>query len=361
MEGVEDRGKQYAKPLTASVDPRLVTKGRFGNQNVTVVNENCCSPPLDRSEKDGNKVHDMSGCSIDPKDMTLRVRCDTKSFGPSHRSAKVRTDVVEIRAMGHGRRNQEPGKGIRSIHLGAEEGTPGSVTFVSCEQLVDIDKLIKGATTRNRGVHIYDNALIPFWTWEFDVIIGVVRINSSGTPRQVSFTHSSALGSAVLFVKKKMGSFRIYDILIYVKTREEHVEHLSLINGDGIHVDPSKIEAIAKSLTILTQKGKVFDWGEEHELAFQTLKDKLCNVPILALPDGPEDFVVYCDASGIGLGCVFMQRGKVIAYASRQLKIHVKNYTTRNLELGVVVFALKIWRHYLYGTKSVIYTDHNSL
>ncbi|GJY74476.1 hypothetical protein Tco_0478907 [Tanacetum coccineum] len=196
MEGVEDRGKQYAKPLTASVDPRLVTKGRFGNQNVTVVNENCCSPPLDRSEKDGNKVHDMSGCSIDPKDMTLRVRCDTKSFGPSHRSAKVRTDVVEIRAMGHGRRNQEPGKGIRSIHLGAEEGTPGSVTFVSCEQLVDIDKLIKGATTRNRGVHIYDNALIPFWTWEFDVIIGVVRINSSGTPRQVSFTHSSALGSA---------------------------------------------------------------------------------------------------------------------------------------------------------------------
>ncbi|GJW73178.1 reverse transcriptase domain-containing protein [Tanacetum coccineum] len=74
-----------------------------------------------------------------------------------------------------------------------------------------------------------------------------------------------------------------------------------------------------------------------------------------------EDFVVYCDASNQGLGCVLMQRGKVIAYASRQLKIHKKNYTTHDLELGAVVFALKIWRHYLYGTKSVIYTDHKIL
>ncbi|GKB01008.1 putative reverse transcriptase domain-containing protein [Tanacetum coccineum] len=90
-----------------------------------------------------------------------------------------------------------------------------------------------------------------------------------------------------------------------------------MINGNGIHVVPSKIEAIAKSLTILTQKCKTFDWGEEQELEFQTLKDKLCNAPVLALPNGPKDFVVYCDASGIGLGCVLMQRGKVIAYASR--------------------------------------------
>nr|GFA34328.1 hypothetical protein [Tanacetum cinerariifolium] len=114
---------------------------------------------------------------------------------------------------------------------------------------------------------------------------------------------------------------------------------------------------IAKSLTILTQKCKTFDWSEEHELAFQTLKDKLCNAHVLALPDGPKDFVVYCDASGIGLGCVLMQRGKVI----RQLKILENNYTTHDLELSAVVFALKIWRHYLYMTKSVIYTDHKSL
>ncbi|GJY72662.1 putative reverse transcriptase domain-containing protein [Tanacetum coccineum] len=95
---------------------------------------------------------------------------------------------------------------------------------------------------------------------------------------------------------------------------------------------------------------------------FKTCEDKLCNEALaLALPDGLKDFVVYCDAFGIGLGCVLMQRGKVIAYASRQLKIHKKNYTTHDLELGAVVFALKIWRHYLYGTKSVIYTDHKSL
>ncbi|GJY56990.1 putative reverse transcriptase domain-containing protein, partial [Tanacetum coccineum] len=147
-----------------------------------------------------------------------------------------------------------------------------------------------------------------------------------------------------------------------------------VINGNGIHMDPSEIEAvknwkaprtltkvcsflglagyyrrfienfskIAKSLTILTQKSKTFNWGEEHELAFQTLKDKLCNVPVLALPNGLEDFVVYFDAFGIGQGCVLMQRGKVIAYAPRRLKIHEENYTTYDLELGTVVFALKI-------------------
>ncbi|GJW30642.1 reverse transcriptase domain-containing protein, partial [Tanacetum coccineum] len=142
----------------------------------------------------------------------------------------------------------------------------------------------------------------------------------------------------------------IDDILIYSKTQEEHVEHLRhVINSKGIHVDPSKIEAvknwksprtltevrsflglagyyrrfienfskIAKSLTILTQKCKTFDWGEEQELAFQTLKDKLCNAPVLSLPDRPEDFV---------------------------LNIHEKNDNTHDLELGAVVFALKIYQ-----------------
>nr|GFB52170.1 putative reverse transcriptase domain-containing protein [Tanacetum cinerariifolium] len=89
--------------------------------------------------------------------------------------------------------------------------------------------------------------------------------------------------------------------------------------------------------------------------------EKLCNALVLALPNGPNNFVVYCDASNQGFGCVLRQRGKVIAYASRQLKTHEKNYTTQDLELGAVVFALKIWRHYLYGIKSVIYTDHKSL
>ncbi|GKD15150.1 putative reverse transcriptase domain-containing protein [Tanacetum coccineum] len=125
------------------------------------------------------------------------------------------------------------------------------------------------------------------------------------------------------------------------RSKEEHklqeVHFLGhVVNENGIHVDPSKIEAIAKPLTSLTQKYKKYKWGMEQEEAFQTLKNNLCDAPILSLPDGVEDFVVYCDASNQGLCCVLMQRGKVIAYASRQLKIREKNYTTHDLELGAV-------------------------
>nr|GEY94646.1 putative reverse transcriptase domain-containing protein [Tanacetum cinerariifolium] len=107
---------------------------------------------------------------------------------------------------------------------------------------------------------------------------------------------------------------------------------------------------IAKPMTKLTQKKVKFKWGDKQEAAFQLLKHKLCSAPILALPEGSKDFIVYCDASNKGLGAVLMQREKVISYASRQLKIYEKNYTTHDLELGAVVFTLKIWRHYLYGT-----------
>ncbi|KAI3815960.1 hypothetical protein L1987_15644 [Smallanthus sonchifolius] len=215
----------------------------------------------------------------------------------------------------------------------------------------------------------------------------------------------------------------IDNILIYSKNRDEHEEHLRLIlellkqeqlyaklskcefwiremqflghvvNETGIHVDPSKIESIknwaapktpievrqflglagyyrrfiegfskiAQPLTALTQKSKPYNWGDTQESAFQLLKKKLCSAHILSLPEGTEDFVVYCDASIQGLGCVLMQHEKIIVYTSRQLKIHEKNYTTHDLELGAVVFELKIWRHYLYGTKCTIYTDHKSL
>ncbi|GJR83911.1 putative reverse transcriptase domain-containing protein, partial [Tanacetum coccineum] len=117
---------------------------------------------------------------------------------------------------------------------------------------------------------------------------------------------------------------------------------------------------IAKPLTELTQKNKKYIWGENQESAFQLLK-KLYEAPILALPEGNEDFIVYYDASLQGLGAVLMQREKVIAYASRQLKPHEENYTTYDLKLGAVVFALEFWRHYLYGTKCTVFTDHKSL
>ncbi|GKB58634.1 putative reverse transcriptase domain-containing protein [Tanacetum coccineum] len=103
-------------------------------------------------------------------------------------------------------------------------------------------------------------------------------------------------------------------------------------------------------MTKLTQKNVKFDWGEKEEAAFQLIKQKLCSAPILALPKGSKNFIVYCDASHKGFGAVLIQNEKVIAYASRQLKIHEKNYTTHDLELRAVVFALKMWRHYLYET-----------
>ncbi|GJS23435.1 putative reverse transcriptase domain-containing protein [Tanacetum coccineum] len=118
---------------------------------------------------------------------------------------------------------------------------------------------------------------------------------------------------------------------------------------------------ISKPLTKLTQKNKKYEWGTEENEAFQTLKQKLCSAPILALPEVTENFIVYCDASHKGYGVVLMQKEKVIVYASRQLKKHEENYTTHDLELGAVVFALKLWRHYLYGTKCTVYTDHKSL
>ncbi|KAL0544043.1 hypothetical protein IC582_019154 [Cucumis melo] len=215
----------------------------------------------------------------------------------------------------------------------------------------------------------------------------------------------------------------IDDILIYSKTEAEHEEHLRMVlqtlrdnklyakfskcefwlkqvsflghvvSKAGVSVDPAKIEAvtgwtrpstvsevrsflgltgyyrrfvenfsrIATPLTQLTRKGAPFVWSKACEDSFQTLKQKLVTAPVLTVPDGSGSFVIYSDASKKGLGCVLMQQGKVVAYASRQLKSHEQNYPTHDLELAAVVFALKIWRHYLYGEKIQIFTDHKSL
>nr|GEW20282.1 retrotransposon protein, putative, Ty3-gypsy subclass [Tanacetum cinerariifolium] len=134
----------------------------------------------------------------------------------------------------------------------------------------------------------------------------------------------------------------IDEILIYSKNKKEHKEHLRrFIKG---------FSKIAKPMTKLTQKSMKFDWGEKEKAAFQLLTQKLCSASILALPKGSENFAVYCDASHKGFGAVLMQREKVIAYASRQLKIHEKNYTIHDLELRAIVIALKMWIHYLCCT-----------
>ncbi|WVZ92091.1 hypothetical protein U9M48_038181 [Paspalum notatum var. saurae] len=215
----------------------------------------------------------------------------------------------------------------------------------------------------------------------------------------------------------------IDDILIYSKNEKEHEEHLRVVltrlrehklyakfskcafwlkevgflghilSEKGVAVDPSKVKdvlnwkqpetvteirsffglagyyrrfikdfsKIAKPMTSLTKKNAKFVWGPKCEDGFRELKKLLTTAPVLAQPDVTKPFDVYCDASGQGLGCVLMQEGRVIAYASRQLRKHEANYPTHDLELAAVVHALKIWRHYLLGNTCHIYTDHKSL
>jgi len=119
--------------------------------------------------------------------------------------------------------------------------------------------------------------------------------------------------------------------------------------------------SVVAPMTRLTQKGASFRWTKDCEESFQNLKTALTTTPMLVLPTGSGSYTVYCDALHIGLGAVLMQDSRVIAYASRQLKVHEKNYPVHDLELAAIVHALKIWRHYLYGVPCEIYTDHRSL
>ena len=165
------------------------------------------------------------------------------------------------------------------------------------------------------------------------------------------------------------------------------------MSAEGIRVDPTKIEAvvnwkpprnvtevrsflrlagyyrrfvrgffvIASPLTKLLRKGIKFEWKDKCQISFEQLKGMLVEAPVLTQPTSGKEYTLYSDASGIGLGYVLMQYGKVVAYASRQLKPHEQNYPTHDLELVAIVFAFKIWQHYLYGEKSRISTNHKSL
>jgi hypothetical protein len=113
-------------------------------------------------------------------------------------------------------------------------------------------------------------------------------------------------------------------------------------------------------MTSLLEKGREFKWDEKCQDNFDQLKKRLMSPPVLVMPDLQKGFDIYCDACGQGLGCVLMQEGHVIAYASRQLRKHELNYPTHDLELAAVVHALKIWRHCVMGTKCQVYTDHKN-
>ena len=122
-----------------------------------------------------------------------------------------------------------------------------------------------------------------------------------------------------------------------------------------------RFSIIASTLTKLIRKGVNFEWDDKFQSSFDQLKKILVEALVLTQPTPGKKYAMYSDASKIGLGCVLMQDGKVVAYASRQLKPHEQTYPTHDLELAAVVFALKMWRHYLYGEKCRIFTDHKSL
>ena len=213
------------------------------------------------------------------------------------------------------------------------------------------------------------------------------------------------------------------DILIYSQSEWEHEYHLRIVlqllkdhqlyakfskcefwlievrflghvvSASGVSVDSEKVEAVmswerpksvfeirsflglagyyrifiedfsrlAAPMTRLTRKEVKFDWDDRCEEIFMELKRRLTSAPILIVQDRRQGYTVYCDASRAGLGCVSMQSGRVVAYGSRQLKNYEHNYPTRDMELAAVVFALKIWRHYLYGEEFEVYSDHKSL
>jgi hypothetical protein len=248
-----------------------------------------------------------------------------------------------------------------------------------------------------------------------------IKIRASDIPKTAYFMY--LMNSVFMPELDKFVVIFIDDILVYSKNEEEHTMHLHIVlqrlrdhhlyaklskcdfwlkeikflghtvSQEGIAVDPDKVQEvmdwkppttvrqirsflglagyyrrfipdfsrIAKPMTELLKKGVKFEWSQKCKDAFHTLRQHLTTAPVLAQPDNAKPFDVYCDASGTGLGCVLMQDNRVIAYASRALRPHEQNHPTHDLELAVVVHALKIWRHYLMGAHCNIYTDHKSL
>ncbi|GJZ92114.1 putative reverse transcriptase domain-containing protein [Tanacetum coccineum] len=382
---------------------RVGNQGNVANQNGNVVNENVQENignvlvnVLTRWIEKMEYVHDMSGCSIDQK--VKYTAGSFVEFCPSHEMQKLESELWNHAMVGVGhatythRFHELASRGMvaatepktiqnvvqifgaltdEAVKYGLIKKVEkrGNVGEPSKDNIVEINNrtrtgmllILLGQQVRLDKVWTDDLSGLPlFWEVEFRIELIPGAMSAAKSPYRLAPSELEELSGQLKELQDKD------DILIYSKTQKEHVEHLRLVLGLLKKLKPyakfSKCEFWLREVQFLRHviNGLV---GYYHRFIenFSKIAKSLTILTQKSLPDRPEDFVVYCDASGIGLGYVLMQRGKVIAYASRQLKIHEKNYTTHDLELGAVVFALKIWRHYLYGTKSVIYTDHKSL
>nr|GEX04140.1 putative reverse transcriptase domain-containing protein [Tanacetum cinerariifolium] len=232
---------------------------------------------------------------------------------------------------------------IPTLHIALLDVIPSTLDLnyaaeLADERVVETNIVLRGCVLGLLG-HPFNIDLMPKELGSFDVIIDTDWLAKSQSER--SFHRNDFANQSVSMMTSKLPSSlgKIESIKHWASPKTLTEIH-KFIGLAGYYRDLSK--------------------GEKEEVAFQLLKHKLCSSPILALPEGSENFVVYCDASHKGLGAVLMQREKFIAYVSRQLKIHEKNYTIHDLELGAIVFALKMWRHFLYGTNPVHSTFHVS-
>ncbi|KAL4362299.1 hypothetical protein GQ457_04G021100 [Hibiscus cannabinus] len=233
-----------------------------------------------------------------------------------------------------------------------------------------------------------------YWHYEFSVMpFGLTNASAAFMDLMNRVFHEYLDQFVVVFID---------DILVYSQTEEDHDRHLRLmevvflghvVSSEGIRVDPKKVEAVvnwkqpkmvteirsflglagyyrrfvsgfskvAAPLTKLLQKGVKYEWSDARQQVFEKLKESLTNASMLIQPVSGNEFVVYSDASYVGLCCVLMQEGRLVTYASRQLETHEKNYPTENIELSAMVFAMKKWGHYLCGERCTVYTDHKSL
>ncbi|GJX95007.1 putative reverse transcriptase domain-containing protein [Tanacetum coccineum] len=382
------------RPAVGAIGEFVTEEGNVGNQNGNVVNENVRNVIVN-----GNRV----GCSYkeflacNPKEydgkggavvLTRWIEKMKNSFGPSHEMQKLESELWESH---HGR-----GLGLDwRILLGFMSWL--AMEPKTIQKTVQISSALTDEAIRNGSIKkvekIGNEREYGYWSSVPPAITtiapggpcrtcfnynrpGYLAKDCRGVPRNVNPVN--ARNPAVRACYEYGSTDQVRSPCLRLNRAQEpkgNRPNQVAANNDGL--DPSElgfkyeIEITSGQLVEIDKvikgckleiEGHVFDIdlipfghgrfdmiivrdvpeGKEQEYAFQTLKDKLCNAPILALPDGSEDFVVYYDASGIGLGCVLMQRGKVIAYASRQLKIHENNYTTYDLELGAVVFALKI-------------------